>query len=338
MAITKVTTPVADFDKATSLPGLKIPSGTNGNQPIGVSAEQGMIRNDTEETVDSSASALTHYNGTAWQYFAATESPDVEPLVVDYLVVAGGGAGQGVRGGGGGAGGILTTTSYGGSGTALNLVAGTAYAISIGNGGVGYQDSGNYGQDGFDSYFDSINTNGGGGGGRSTLAGRSGGSGGGGGNGGSGYSNQGGAATPAGQGSPGGRSPVFSDAGGGGGATGPNPAGFFNVGATGLASTITGASVTYATGGRGGYSSQGSATGVNGAAGTGNGGSGMYDGYLYAGRTAGSGGSGVVILRYPDGYTPTSNLAFTDSPVPGSTDRVITLTQTAQGTVTFTIT
>ena len=77
MAITKVTTPVADFDKATSLPGLKIPSGTNGNQPIGVSAVQGMIRNDTEETVDSSASALTHYNGTAWQYFAATESPGV---------------------------------------------------------------------------------------------------------------------------------------------------------------------------------------------------------------------------------------------------------------------
>ena len=27
MAITKVITPVTDFDKATSLPGLKIPSG-----------------------------------------------------------------------------------------------------------------------------------------------------------------------------------------------------------------------------------------------------------------------------------------------------------------------
>jgi len=77
MAITKVTTPVTDFDKATSLPGLKIPSGDNSNQPAGAAAAQGMIRNDTEETVDSSASALTHYNGTAWQYFAATESPDV---------------------------------------------------------------------------------------------------------------------------------------------------------------------------------------------------------------------------------------------------------------------
>ena len=76
MAITKVITPVTDFDKATSLPGLKIPSGDNSNQPAGAAAEQGMIRNDTEEIVDNSASALTHYNGTAWQYFAATESPD----------------------------------------------------------------------------------------------------------------------------------------------------------------------------------------------------------------------------------------------------------------------
>ena len=79
MAITKVTTPVTDFDKATSLPGLKIPSGTNSNQPAGAAAEQGMIRNDTEEIVDNSASAIAHYNGTNWQYFAATESPD--PLV-----------------------------------------------------------------------------------------------------------------------------------------------------------------------------------------------------------------------------------------------------------------
>ena len=79
MANTRVTTPVTDFDKSTSLPGLKIPSGDNTNQPAGAAAEQGMIRNDTEEIVDSSRSAIAHYNGTAWQYFAATESPD--PIV-----------------------------------------------------------------------------------------------------------------------------------------------------------------------------------------------------------------------------------------------------------------
>ena len=84
MAITKVTTPVTDFDKSTSLPGLKIPSGDNSNQPAGAAAEQGMIRNDTEETVDSSDSAIAHYNGTAWQYFAATESAD-NPNLKMYL-------------------------------------------------------------------------------------------------------------------------------------------------------------------------------------------------------------------------------------------------------------
>ena len=75
MANTRVTNPVTDFDKSNTTQGLKLPSGTNSNQPTGV---QGMLRNDTDETGgDSSDSALTHYNGTNWRYFAATESPDV---------------------------------------------------------------------------------------------------------------------------------------------------------------------------------------------------------------------------------------------------------------------
>ena len=74
MAITKVTTPVTDFDKISVTQGLKLPSGTNTNQPAGI---QGMIRNDTGETTGSSASAIEHHNGTNWQYFAATESPNV---------------------------------------------------------------------------------------------------------------------------------------------------------------------------------------------------------------------------------------------------------------------
>jgi hypothetical protein len=64
MANTRVTNPVTDFDKSTSLPGLKLPSGTNANQPSGV---QGMIRNDTGETTGSSASAIEHHNGTKLQ-------------------------------------------------------------------------------------------------------------------------------------------------------------------------------------------------------------------------------------------------------------------------------
>ena len=74
MANTRVTTPVTDFDKTNTTQGLKLPSGTNSNQPSGV---QGMIRNDTGETTGGSTSALEHHNGTNWQYFAATESPDV---------------------------------------------------------------------------------------------------------------------------------------------------------------------------------------------------------------------------------------------------------------------
>lgn len=77
MANTRVTNPVTDFDKTNTTQGLKLPSGINSNQPNGVDAIQGMLRNDNGQTVGSSASSLTHYNGTEWRYFAATESPDV---------------------------------------------------------------------------------------------------------------------------------------------------------------------------------------------------------------------------------------------------------------------
>ena len=80
MAITKVTNPVTGFNSTTE-EGLKLPSGTNANQPSGV---QGMIRNDTGETTGSSASAIEHHNGTNWQYFAATESVD-NPNLIMYL-------------------------------------------------------------------------------------------------------------------------------------------------------------------------------------------------------------------------------------------------------------
>ena len=83
--LTRVTNPVTGFNSATE-EGLKLPSGDNSNQPAGAAAEQGMIRNDTEETVDSSASAIAHYNGTNWQYFAATESPD-NPLPAGAQIV-----------------------------------------------------------------------------------------------------------------------------------------------------------------------------------------------------------------------------------------------------------
>ena len=62
----KVTTPVTDFNKPNTEEGLKIPSGTSSNRPIGV---EGMVRNDTNESSKGSSSAITYYNGTNWRYF-----------------------------------------------------------------------------------------------------------------------------------------------------------------------------------------------------------------------------------------------------------------------------
>ena len=80
MANTRVTNPVTGFNSATE-EGLKLPSGTNANQPSGV---QGMIRNDTGENTGGSTSAIEHHNGTTWRYFAATESVD-NPNLIMYL-------------------------------------------------------------------------------------------------------------------------------------------------------------------------------------------------------------------------------------------------------------
>ena len=64
--LTKVTTPVTDFNKINTEEGLKIPSGTSSNQPTGV---EGMVRNDTTQSSKGSSSAITYYNGTNWRYF-----------------------------------------------------------------------------------------------------------------------------------------------------------------------------------------------------------------------------------------------------------------------------
>ena len=79
---TKVTNPVTGFNSATE-EGLKLPSGTNASQPTGV---QGMIRNNTGENTGGSVTAIEHFNGTAWQYFAATESAD-NPLPAGAQIV-----------------------------------------------------------------------------------------------------------------------------------------------------------------------------------------------------------------------------------------------------------
>ena len=217
---------------------------------------------------------------------------------VEYLVIAGGGAGAAdgatTRGNGaGGAGGYRT--GY------LAVTASTAYSITVGDGGVGALSANSI--EGDDSVFSSITSAGGGGGGWYTSTpGEAGGSGGGG----APPSAAGGAASPAGQGYAGeaGDTNLGGGGGGAGEAGGTDGAG---QGGDGLASSITGSSVTRAGGGGGSQASGGAKAGGDGGGGAGgNGGAGTSGtantggggGGGVSGGVSGSGGSGIVIIRY----------------------------------------
>jgi len=221
----------------------------------------------------------------------------LKPASVDYLVVAGGGNGGDLVGGGngagaGGAGGVLTGS--------VPVVAGTSYTVTVGAG------LGRFGEGtGGSSVFGSISTTGGGSGARANNnAGRAGGSGGGG-SGPTVYAN--GYQGTFNQGNRGGNSPADTAAGGGGGAGSRGINGFSTSagnGGVGVASDISGTRTTYAGGGGGGGGNAGvggqgggGSAGVAGTANTGGGGGGSIgfgDGY--------AGGSGIVIVSYPDIY------------------------------------
>ena len=250
---------------------------------------------------------------------------------VSYLVVAGGGAGsQGIGGGGGGGGfreGRTPTCSY--TVSPLNAPAGLpvsaqAYPITVGGGGAGTTPPApTLGASGAVSTFSTITSTGGGNGGTGCGAAGTGGSGGGA----SGNANPTGTAgagnTPPvspPQGNPGGNTgpyqPPSYGAGGGGGATAAgsvgtpaNPAG--GPGGAGATTHITGSSVAYAGGGGGAVWESG--TGTPGSGGTGGGGAGGDSPGTSTSGTAntggggggghntpvsGSGGSGIVIIRY----------------------------------------
>jgi len=276
---------------------------------------------------NSTTGKVEHYNGTSWQ-------SGVNVFELEYLIIAGGGAGgwsstSAVEAsGGGGAGGYLckfaSETSGGGSVTlnSFYVIPSTNYPVTIGAGGTGATDTFNSSNDGFPSYVGSLYASGGGGGGKQYPAARKGGSGGGGGpryspDGGS--SGDGGSAIYA-QGSNGGNwtgtaavAPNAGGGGGGAGATGSNgSSGTGGAGGAGKASSITGSSVTRAGGGGGaGTSSAGSGGSGGGGAGskggtptagtvnTGGGGGGASN----TAAAGASGGSGLVILRYPNSYT-----------------------------------
>ena len=112
--------------------------------------------------------------------------------------------------------------------------------------------------------------------------------------------------------------------GGGGGAGGVGAAStpYNGQGGAGLASSITGTSVMRAVGGSG----RGTHGGVNGSMPAGSGSS-SHGGGGEGGSTTNTGGDGVVILRYPSGYTvsnPDGNLTITHTTT--GSDRVSSIT------------
>ena len=247
---------------------------------------------------------------------------------VSYVVVAGGGGASGDGGGAGGAGGYregkCTSDPYTASpldaGAGLSVPVAT-YPITIGAGGAGAPQPGT-GSSGNPSTFSSITSTAGGYGGRGAAA--NGGSGGGGGRnspraGGTGNTPP---VSPAQgtNGGPGGPPNGGDGTGGGGGAT---TAGSVNAtccggaGGAGAISLITGTPVARAGGGGGGATPAPSTKGAagnggggagagcgpsglatNGTANTGGGGGGSSGGPGIPITVGGSGGSGVVIIRY----------------------------------------
>jgi hypothetical protein len=271
--------------------------------------------------------------------------------LLEYLVIAGGGSGgrvdAGAGGGGGGAGGYRTNVTgalSGGSVTAelaLPIVLGTAYPIIVGAGGASVTVDYGAGNRGNRSVLASITSEGGGAGGNTV-----------------GYNTFGGSgggifgAAPVGsivaQGSNGGNGTAGQQgAGGGGGAgavgvTATSSAG--QNGGAGLASSITGSSVTRA-GGGGGSGTGGAGTGGAGGGGNGTtsgaGGNGTLNtgggGGGTLGTNTGIGGSGVVIFSVITGTTVTftGGVTQTNATVGSSQVYTVTATSTTSETVTF---
>lgn len=272
------------------------------------------------------------------------------PLEVEYLVIAGGGSGgMGYSvggGGGGGAGGYRSSVigeSSGGGASAesiFNANTETDYSVTVGAGGSGTIDRFNKGIDGSCTSFGSICSRGGGGGGSgANKSGRDGGSGGG-----SVCCTFGGDGT-ANQGFCGLLGTIRCGGNGGGGAGGVGGIGAGGAGGIGVNSSITGTSVGRAGGGGGGGSGGGSAGGVgvdgggdgavcygcssseNGTTNTGGGGGGRRAcPTSNSSRPAGSGGSGVVILRYPSSYSINIGAGLCGSESTVGTKKVATIT------------
>ena len=273
--------------------GSSLPSGVNLNSTTGlISGTLPDISSTTTYTFTVNAS--DGLNAVAPRTFSITSQVLTS---FEYLMVGGGGSGGWDVGGGGGAGGLLTGT--------YNISGSRSFLLSIGTGGAAITNN-QQRNNGADTTAFGLTAFGGGGGGNWNAGGAAsnglaGGSGGGGG----GWSQIGyGGAGTSGQGSPGGNAttnaaPSYGGGGGGAGGAGSNGTagdGSQIAGGPGLASSITGTSVIYAAGGKGGGDNTPDGATSNGTDGLGNGGDGEGT------TTKRRGGSGVVIIAYPNTY------------------------------------
>ena len=282
--------------------GSSLPSGVNLNSSTGViSGTLPDIAIDTTYTFTINASdGLNVIPRT----FNITSKYQIN---AEYLLVGGGGSGGWDVGGGGGAGGLLTGTKL--------IAIGSQSLITVGSGGAAIT-SNSQRNNGGNTQALSLTAFGGGGGGNWNSGGAysdglAGGSGGGGG----GWSQIGyGGSGTSGQGYGGGNATSNSAPSTGGGGGGAGGAGSNGVngdssgqpsGGPGVANSITGTSIVYAAGGKGGGDNTPDSSTSDGVNGLGNGGDGEG---LSAKRR---GGSGVVIIAYPNTFPAISNIPGT---------------------------
>jgi hypothetical protein len=279
----------------------------------------GQERKDAAIWNSSGATVTTDGLYTVVKFTANGTFNVTEEINATVLVVAGGASGGFKGSGGGGAGGLIYNTSYNATGN---------ITVVIGTGGEGATTDGQTGTRGGNSSFGSLEANGGGSGGHGGDGGI------GGSGGGAGYNtvNNGGVATPAGQGYAGGDCDNCNQAaggypgGGGGGAGGLGQNGSASVGGNGgigINYTINGSTVCYAGGGGASGATPGNATcggsggstvnGANPSAGTnGTGGGGGAGGST----KSGTGGSGVVIIRFLTPKEPTNITCYAQTETP----------------------
>lgn len=307
---------------STSTGYFSLPKGTSAQRPVAPS--NGDIRFNTE------LGEPEYYSEVESAWFLFREQA-ISGFAVEFLTIGGGGGGGAAQGGGGAAGGyrssVLGESTANGSDPepSINISIGSSYTVQVGAGGAPGISNSDPGNNGSDSQFATITSLGGGGGGAgyssdaSGYTGLDGGSGGGGGwliNISGTYA--GGLSTPA-QGTDGGGGVhVDGDSAGGGGGGGALQAGQTapagreaGDGGNGISSSITGISVARAGGGGGGCNYTEGSGGLGGggygggpnsgdpASGETNKGAGGGGGNSGQNTDGASGGSGIVIIKYP---------------------------------------